>query len=275
VLLAGLVGATLFRRRPGTDVEPVAPAAAGPQDSTAERPPPAGAAPRALGRIDLNEQAGEMAPDDASRHHPAAALDPAWTPDDEPAEASEGAGRRPPFETSSWHGAGGDESTARAGEPPAAAGSSFRHTIRDGDTLSSIARRYLGSSERFLEIFEANRHRLASPDLLPIGVQLDIPPAGAGAAARPEQPSEPASQRHTATAGDMVAIPPGSLARGEAAGNSPRTYLVRADDTLAEIARRFYGDGRRYRELFEANRDRLASPDDLREGTMLVIPYAD
>ncbi|MEX0714914.1 MAG: LysM peptidoglycan-binding domain-containing protein, partial [Pirellulales bacterium] len=188
VLLAGLVGATLFRRQPGSDVEPVAPAAAGPQDSRAERPSPAGAAPRALGRIDLNEQAGEMAPADASPHHPAAALDPAWAPGDEPAEASEGAGRRPPFETSSWHGAGGDRSIARAGEPPAAAGSSFRHTIRDGDTLSSIARLYLGSGERFLEIFEANRHRLASPDLLPIGVQLDIPPAGAGAAARPEQP---------------------------------------------------------------------------------------
>ncbi|HET6883925.1 MAG TPA: LysM peptidoglycan-binding domain-containing protein [Pirellulales bacterium] len=49
------------------------------------------------------------------------------------------------------------------------------HRIVDGDTLSGLAARYLGSSKRFNEIFEANRDRLPSPDLLPIGVVLRIP----------------------------------------------------------------------------------------------------
>lgn len=49
------------------------------------------------------------------------------------------------------------------------------HRIADGDTLSGLAQHYLGSSKRFLEIFTANRDRLASPDLLPIGVELRIP----------------------------------------------------------------------------------------------------
>lgn len=49
------------------------------------------------------------------------------------------------------------------------------HRIADGDTLSGLAQRYLGSSKRFTEIFFANRDRLASPDLLPIGVELRIP----------------------------------------------------------------------------------------------------
>jgi phage tail protein X len=49
------------------------------------------------------------------------------------------------------------------------------HRIADGDTLSSLALRYLGSSKRFSVIFEANRDRLQSPDLLPIGTELRIP----------------------------------------------------------------------------------------------------
>lgn len=48
------------------------------------------------------------------------------------------------------------------------------HRIVDGDTLSRLAQRYLGSSKRFLEIYEANRDRLQSPDLLPIGLELRI-----------------------------------------------------------------------------------------------------
>jgi LysM repeat protein len=54
------------------------------------------------------------------------------------------------------------------------------HRIVDGDTLSSLAQRYLGSSKRFSVIFEANRDRLQSPDLLPIGTELRIPVEEAG-----------------------------------------------------------------------------------------------
>ena len=51
------------------------------------------------------------------------------------------------------------------------------HRIADGDTLSKLAERYLGRSERYLEIYNANRDVLASPDLLPIGATLRIPPS--------------------------------------------------------------------------------------------------
>ena len=52
------------------------------------------------------------------------------------------------------------------------------HTIVDGDSLSSIAARYLGTPERYLEIYDANRERLPAPDLLPLGVRLLIPVDG-------------------------------------------------------------------------------------------------
>jgi nucleoid-associated protein YgaU len=46
----------------------------------------------------------------------------------------------------------------------------------DGDTLASLAKRYLGDAARAGEIFEANRDVLPSPDTLPIGAILRIPP---------------------------------------------------------------------------------------------------
>ena len=50
------------------------------------------------------------------------------------------------------------------------------HTIRDGDTLAGIAQQYLGQNNRAYEIFQLNRDRLVSVDLLPIGTVLRLPP---------------------------------------------------------------------------------------------------
>ena len=50
------------------------------------------------------------------------------------------------------------------------------------------------------------------------------------------------------------------------------TYTIRAGDTLERIARRKLGDGQRYRELYEANKDRIKSVRALRDGTVITIP---
>jgi nucleoid-associated protein YgaU len=50
------------------------------------------------------------------------------------------------------------------------------HRIVDGDTLEGLADLYLGSMARANEIFDANRDVLSDPKLLPIGVELKIPP---------------------------------------------------------------------------------------------------
>ncbi len=49
------------------------------------------------------------------------------------------------------------------------------HRVVDGDTLETIARRYYQESWPAQAIFEANRHVLADPALLPIGAELRIP----------------------------------------------------------------------------------------------------
>ena len=51
------------------------------------------------------------------------------------------------------------------------------YVVREGDNLSKIARRTLndGSRSAVMKIYDANRDKLSSPDMLPVGVELRIP----------------------------------------------------------------------------------------------------
>ncbi len=50
-----------------------------------------------------------------------------------------------------------------------------RHAIADGDQLKALALRYLGSEQRWREIYDANRDLLKDPARLPVGAELRIP----------------------------------------------------------------------------------------------------
>jgi nucleoid-associated protein YgaU len=71
-----------------------------------------------------------------------------------------------------------------------APGRARTHKIVDGDTLAALAEKYLGNPNRHLEIYEANRDRLPAPELLPIGVELTIPPRRPVATSRPKDGSQ-------------------------------------------------------------------------------------
>ncbi len=49
------------------------------------------------------------------------------------------------------------------------------YTVRNGDSLSRIAKRELGSYNRWREIYNANRDKISNPDLLRVGMQLVLP----------------------------------------------------------------------------------------------------
>jgi LysM repeat protein len=49
------------------------------------------------------------------------------------------------------------------------------HTVHAGDTLSKLAKWYLGDSGRYMEIFNANTDKLSNPDMIKVGQQLTIP----------------------------------------------------------------------------------------------------
>lgn len=54
-------------------------------------------------------------------------------------------------------------------------------------------------------------------------------------------------------------------------GNS---YTVKSGDCLWSIAQQFYGTGRQWNVIYQANRDTIKNPDQLKVGQILVIPAA-
>lgn len=64
----------------------------------------------------------------------------------------------------------------------------------------------------------------------------------------------------------------GTVAESRPAGTEPAVYEVRPGDTLSSIARSVLGSSARWEEIFQANRDLLRSPNDLRVGQELRIP---
>ena len=67
---------------------------------------------------------------------------------------------------------------------------------------------------------------------------------------------------------DLVDMPPAQTPLVDESSN----YAVAAGDTLATIAKRFYGDANAWQRIFDANRDQLTDPDRVRHGQMLKIP---
>ena len=55
-------------------------------------------------------------------------------------------------------------------------------------------------------------------------------------------------------------------------GAAAQTYTVKAGDTLSKIAERSLGNASAYMRIFEANRDQLNDPDQIKPGQVLKIP---
>lgn len=184
VLLGGLLAALLFRHEspregpPGPEtgdrlvlcrrMEPQQAADAPPTrcDSQTERAATATAAPPVPNRLPtVVKPRGPAEPPDLARAYPGVAAPVAvnWSP---------AVGNRmpdgPPDE--------GRPDTVRPDTVRPEEAAVRTHKIVDGDTLRTLSERYLGSPDRAWEIYEANRDVLPSPAVLPIGVQLKLPP---------------------------------------------------------------------------------------------------
>jgi LysM repeat protein len=50
-----------------------------------------------------------------------------------------------------------------------------KYTVKSGDTLSAISKRLLGSANRYMDIFNANKDQLSDPDKIKPGQVLKLP----------------------------------------------------------------------------------------------------
>ena len=51
-----------------------------------------------------------------------------------------------------------------------------------------------------------------------------------------------------------------------------QVYTVAAGDSLSKIAKQFYGNANEYMKIFDANKDKLSDPNNIKVGQQLVIP---
>jgi LysM repeat protein len=55
------------------------------------------------------------------------------------------------------------------------AGAAQTYTVQSGDTLSGIAKRFLGNANAYMDIFNMNRDQLSDPDKIKPGQVLKLP----------------------------------------------------------------------------------------------------
>ena len=132
------------------------------------------------------------------------------------------------------------------------------YAVADGDNLWKVAKKFLGRGTRYEEIMILNS--LTDAKLVP-GTQLRLRVPSDGR--RKESLKSPPPL-------DDNSVEEGSKLRGNPL---PRTHKVTARETLGRIARKYFpSDPAGVEILFEANKEKLSSPDLVYEGQVLVIP---
>lgn len=104
----------------------------------------------------------------------------------------------------------------------------------------------------------------------PVDVAMDEPPYGYEMTALADRDPAPAESYPVYEPSVQPAAPepdPISLA-----ATAPREHIVARHDTLYSIARKYYGDQRKWKEIYAANRDTIADPNMIRVGQRLVLP---
>jgi len=56
------------------------------------------------------------------------------------------------------------------------------------------------------------------------------------------------------------------------APKTPRTHIVRRNETLSDIAAQYYGSPNQWRKILQANRDKIPNVNKIKPGTELIIP---
>ncbi len=135
-----------------------------------------------------------------------------------------------------------------------------------------------------------------------------LPPAGSADAASKDSPVVAVREKDSSTTPDLVVTPPpsppapplpvGEVTLSPASPGSPSTasgaappitarepappisatpdpitrHTIESGDSFWALAQRYYGDGSQWTRIYEANRDVVSSPSELRVGTVLKIP---
>lgn len=143
-----------------------------------------------------------------------------------------------------------------------------RHVVQEGENLSRIAEQYYGSSEpKILDaIVKANHETMSGPNHIVSGQELLLPGIeGVDSIRHEESPAQaPQEPVRNNDRNEQAAARSSILAE----------YEVQPGDLLSRVVSRHYGSAskRIIDAVYQANMDRMKSPDQLVAGTVIVLP---
>lgn len=128
-------------------------------------------------------------------------------------------------------------------QPPA----TTEYIVKSGDTMSSIAADWFGDANKWSLI--AKENPTVDPAKLAVGQKLRLPSK------------------------DAKPAPVPATVKEQTGGSSATAYTVRSGDTLAKIAREYYGDVSKWKLIYDANKSVIGSdPAALKPGMKLKLP---
>ncbi len=140
------------------------------------------------------------------------------------------------------------------------------YTVKDGDTLFTIAEKYYQDGFKFPEIAKANN--MVNVDSIVAGQVITIPKLEVTPTPAPTVTPTPSPSAVSSSSPQPVSGKPMDTEWGPAI--TQNTYTVVAGDWLSKISDRAYGDIMAYDKIAKANN--ISNPDLIEVGMVLVIP---
>ena len=146
-----------------------------------------------------------------------------------------------------------------------------KYTVKEDDTLFTIAEKYYQDGGKFAEIAKANN--LADVNIILVGQVLEIPKLAE------TTPTPLPTETPSPTSSPTTSLPQGETNQLGTGGADitiwgpkieGKTYTVQEGDWLSKISARAYGDIFAYQKLAQANN--IPNPDLIYPGQVLTIP---
>ncbi len=133
------------------------------------------------------------------------------------------------------------------------------YVLKEGETLYKLCQSKYGNGNLWKELAEFNKGTISNPTRLRKGTTIRLPSINV--------------LRGEAAPVELAQAPQVTPASGtEATPAASSDYVVQKGDTLGAIASRELGSSKKWQLIFDANRDRLKNPTDLKIGSTLRIP---
>ena len=144
------------------------------------------------------------------------------------------------------------------------------YTIKAGESLYKICEAKYGDGTLWKSLAEFNSNVIPNPTKLRAGVTIRIPSASVLRGESPQPVQQVQYDVAGMSAGDSAEL--GVLPQPEPTVPAAREYTVQKGDTLSTISSKKLGSKSKWKQIADANRDRLSDPHNLVPGTVIRLP---